>query len=167
MATMQNPEGAVDEVLVRPYVETDAAATLEIFVRAILEGARSRYSDEQVRAWLGEAPRAPGWNADWMATRTFVAVSDEVVVGFVDLREDGYVDRLFTLPSRSRGGVGSALIRHVLAVARSESIPRLMTHASHLARPVFERFGFVVDHAETVRRGGIGLERFAMHLDVG
>lgn len=153
-------------ISVRPYRADDATATLEIFVVAILQGARDAYSEEQRLAWLGDEPRAPRWHAERDRARTFVAEREGVVVGFTDLRGDGYVDRLFTHPSATRRGVGSALLRHVVALARIEGMPRLTTHASLLARPTFERAGFVVDHGETVRRGGVDLERFAMRLDL-
>lgn len=154
------------DLTVRPYRTDDAAATLEVFVTAILRGARDVYSEEQRTAWLGDEPRAPRWHEDRVRARTFVAEVDGVVVGFTDLRADGYVDRLFTHPSATRRGVGGALLGHVVALARAEGVARLTTHASHVARPVFARAGFVVDHAETVERDGVGLERFAMHLDL-
>lgn len=154
------------DIRIRPYRSADAAATLEIFIRAILGSARAHYTEEQTRAWLGDEPRATTWDAERLAAGTRVAERDGVVLGFTDLGEDGYVDRLFTLPAAARQGVASALLADTLGLARRRGLQRLTTHASRVARPVFERAGFVVDHAESVRRGEVELERFAMHRDV-
>ncbi|MDN3310444.1 GNAT family N-acetyltransferase [Microbacterium oryzae] len=159
-------EAPATAITVRPYRPTDAAATLEIFVTAILRGARDAYTDEQRLAWLGDNPRAPRWHEERAATRTFVAEISGVVVGFTDLGADGYIDRLFVHPSATRRGVGRRLLHHVVALAESEGMPRVCTNASRVARPVLERAGFVVDHAETVERAGVALERFAMHRDL-
>ncbi len=151
-----------DDLAVRAYRPDDAAATLEIFIRAILQGAASAYSLDQRQAWLGEAPRAPQWNHDRMNTRTFVAERGGVVVGFADVNTDGYVDRLFVHPAATRQGVGGALLRQVHRVAESEGLSRLTTHASEVARPVFEKAGFSVVHAESVSRGAVHLSRYFM-----
>jgi putative acetyltransferase len=149
---------------IRPYRAQDAAATLEIFVRAILTAARTDYTEEQTTAWLGDHPRATGWNEERQHAGTFVAELDGIVAGFSDLRDDGYIDRLFTFPGLARRGIGGALVQHAIARGRDRALAALSTHASRLARPVFERAGFQVQERQLVRRGDVELERFAMRL---
>ena len=151
-------------IVIRPYRSADAAATLEIFVRAILTSARSGYTEEQTAAWLGSEPLATEWDQRRAGAGTVVAEVDGIVAGFSDLGEDGYIDRLFTFPGSGRRGVGAVLVRHVVDLARARSLPEVRTHASRLARPVFERAGFEVQKREVVRRGDAELERFAMRL---
>lgn len=153
-------------VLVRDYGTDDAEATLRLFERAITQTARSRYTEEQVRAWLGGARDLTQWDADRLRVRTFVAEVDGAVAGFTDLDDDGYVDRLFVDPDHGRRGVGRALLGAVLAAARSVGLPELTTHASLVARPVFEREGFRVVHQEEVHRDGVSLVRFLMRAPV-
>ncbi|WP_171905274.1 GNAT family N-acetyltransferase [Cellulosimicrobium cellulans] len=149
-------------VLVRDYETGDAEATLRIFERAITRTARSRYTEEQVRAWLGGSRDLEQWGAERRRVRTFVAEVGGVVAGFTDLDDDGYVDRLFVDPDHGRRGVARALLAAVLAAARSAGLPELTTHASLVARPVFEREGFRVVHQEEVQRDGVPLVRFLM-----
>jgi putative acetyltransferase len=93
---------------------------------------------------------------------TFIADVNANPVGFSDLADDGYVDRLFVDPDHGRRGIGSALLRHVEAEARRRSIPVLSTHASLVARPVFEASGYTVAYPETVHKDGENLDRFFM-----
>lgn len=159
--------GAADGIRIRPFEAADGERTLRIFERAILETARSLYSQEQVSAWAGPQRALGPWTAERMAADTVVAELDGVVAGFTDLREDGYVDRLFVDPDCGRRGVAAALLDHVRRAAEDRGIPRLSTHASLVARPVFERAGFRVVEEETVERAGQSLRRFRMIADLG
>jgi putative acetyltransferase len=147
---------------VRPYRPSDAAPTADLFGLAITTTARARYSAEQTRAWLGVPPSLEAWDAARRAVRTFVAELDGRVVGFTDLDDAGYVDRLFVHPQAARRGVGGALLERVLDEARSAGVAELRTHASLVAEPVFRRHGFEVVARETVVRDGVGLDRFEM-----
>jgi putative acetyltransferase len=153
--------------VIRGYDERDAAATLEVFERAILETARSAYSQEQVRAWAGGPRELAAWNAARLATRTVVDEIDGAVAGFSDLGVGGYVDRLFVHPSFARRGVAGRLLDAVVAIGVADGLGELTTHASLVARPVFERAGFEVVHRETVARGAITLDRFLMRRMLG
>ena len=151
---------------IRDYEKDDAAATLALFERAITTTGRVRYTEEQVGAWLGGPRELAQWNAERLAVHTFVAELDGAVAGFADLDEKGYVDRLFVDPAFGRRGVAHALLLHVRTSAERKGLSELTTHASLVARPVFERAGFRVVHEEVVRRGGVALVRFFMRAPV-
>jgi putative acetyltransferase len=159
-------------VIVRAYRETDAEATLELFERAIRITGAARYTAAQREAWVGPARDPREWNQSREAAQTVVAEIGGAVAGFADLTDDGLsdddltdaglVDMLFVDPDRGRRGVASALLDHVIALAASRGMTSLTTHASLVARPVFERAGFVVVETEHVERGGQTLTRYAM-----
>lgn len=149
-------------MIIRDYDAADAEASQRIFERAISETAGASYTEEQTRAWLGTPVPLPQWNADRLRVRTFVAELDGVIAGFVDVDATGYVDRLFVDPELGRRGVASALLRHVRATVEQQGPTELTTHASLVARPVFERAGFNVEHEELVWRGDVQLTRFFM-----
>ncbi len=150
---------------IRPYRTPDAAGTLRVFERAIRETALSHYTAAQVEAWLGAPRDLDAWGAERARVHTYVAEAEPPesdVIGFADLDDGGYVDRLFVSPDAARRGVAAALLGRVAEEARLRGIRRLSTHASLVARPVFERAGFVVVGPETVARGGEQLARFRM-----
>jgi putative acetyltransferase len=158
----KHEERMMTGLLLRPYTAEDAAPTLRVFERAIGETARSRYTEEQVRAWLGDPRDLEEWNADRLRVHTVVAETDGVVAGFTDLNDDGYVDRLFVSPDFARQGIGSRLLRYITGLARERGIATLTSHVSLVARPVFEAAGFEVVHSESVHRGDATLQRFFM-----
>lgn len=147
---------------IRPYLAADAEATLRIFERAVRITARSGYSEAEVEAWLGGPRELAAWSADRARVRTFVADIDGTVAGFADLSEAGYVDRLFVDPDFGGRGVATALLADVRRSAHDLGITEMTTHASLVARPVFEAAGFRVEYAETVVKDGERLNRFFM-----
>jgi putative acetyltransferase len=158
----------LDDVLIRPYRDTDARATREVFERAVRVTAAAHYTAEQRTAWVPDDPLAvvlDDWAARRTAVTTWVAVIDDSVVGFTDLDvETGYLDRLFVDPDAGRRGVGSALIRQVLDEARAVGLREVTVQASRTAQPVFERHGFVVVREQRVERRGVLIENAAMRI---
>ena len=132
----------------RAYVDQDAAATMGVFERAIRITASADYTSEQIDAWVSTGLDSADASAWWAAARaavvTIVAVEDERVVGFSDLVDGSLLDMLFVDPDVSRRGVGAALVTRIVRVARESGAGTLETYASLTARPLFERFGFVI-----------------------
>jgi hypothetical protein len=85
-------------VVLREYTDSDAEATLTVFLRAIRETAAGD-SPDQVAAWAAEHGDLAAWAAARAAAHTQVAIIDGRVVGFTDLDDDGYVDMLSWIPT--------------------------------------------------------------------
>ena len=95
----------------------------------------------------------------------YLAWESEVPVGFLSLRDDGYLDLAFVAPEQQGRGVFRQLYQHL----ENENRPRhpyLWTHASLAARPAFEAVGFSVVQEESVATGGQVLRRFEMRKEL-
>ena len=150
----------------RPYRESNAAATLDVFRRAIRVTASRDYTPEQVAAWASDEIDPAGWGDRRLESRTQVAEVDGAVVAFTDVDDHGYVHMLFVDPDVGRRGVATALLDWVVDTARSLGAEELTTHASLTARPFFERQGFdVVAEQRPVTRG-VAMTNFAMRRDL-
>jgi putative acetyltransferase len=149
-------------VRIRPYAETDAAATLAVFLRAVRGTARRDYTAEQVAAWAPDDIDLERWAARRAAASTVVAVEGDRVIGFADLVDDGHVDMTFVDPDFGGRGVATALLQAVVEVARTAGVRRLTVLASITARPFFERRGFVLDEQVQVELDGVMLTTNAM-----
>ena len=96
--------------------------------------------------------------------RTRVAVTGGRIVGFSTTRAVGdflELDDLFVDPEWMRRGVGTELVRDMVATARSGNFGRVEVTANEHARAFYESVGFVFD-GMTQTRFGPGLR---MHLD--
>lgn len=146
----------------RPYRDDDAAATLDVFRRAITLLASRDYTAEQVAAWASPDIDPAVWAERRAASRTRVAEVGGRVVGFTDVDEDGYVDMLFVDPDVARQGVGSALLRWARATAVALGAHELTTNASLTARAAFEAHGFAVVAEQHPVLRGVELTNFRM-----
>lgn len=156
-------------VIVRMYVEADAADTLAVFTAAITTTASADYSPEQIRAWAQPGTRdLRSWGAAMSSRDTVVATIDGEVAGFSDARLDGYIDMMFVSPEYARRGVAKRLLAFVEARARSAGARELTSDASITARPFFERHGFSVTAEQHPVRDGVELTNYRMNkaLDI-
>jgi len=102
------------------------------------------------------------WNASLSAHRTLIAELDGIIVGFADLAEDGYLDRLYVHRAYQRRGIATALCN---ALEAGCTVPLLTTHASITARPFFEKRGWKTVRQQTVVRQGVALTNFVMQKE--
>lgn len=149
---------------IRAYAAGDAAATRQIFVRAVQDTARAHYSPDQVAAWAADTGTPDSWHAARAAAHTQLAIRDGQVAGFTDLDDDGYVDMLFVDPDFGRQGIASALLASMIALARQRGLSVVTTFASLTSRPVFERHGFVITGERYFGEGDSAAKTYEMRL---
>jgi putative acetyltransferase len=151
---------------IRPYVDGDAAATLDVYLRAVRGTASRDYTPEQIAAWAPDDLDPERWAARRAAASTVVAVEGERVIGFADLLDEGHIDMTFVAPEFGGRGVASALLAAVVDTARSRGLRRLTVRASITARPFFERHGFALDEELQVELDGVLLATNAMSREL-
>ncbi|MFJ2300802.1 GNAT family N-acetyltransferase [Oerskovia paurometabola] len=149
-------------MILRAYDESDAEATLRVFLRAVRVTASKDYSPEQIAAWGSDDISLDVWAVKRLQTDTVVAVEGDEVLGFSDVDERGYIDMMFVDPAVTRRGVASALLDHVTRAARGRGAVELTTYASLTARPFFEKHGFVVVEERQPVLRGVSLTNFSM-----
>lgn len=150
---------------IRPYAETDAAATLSVFLAAVAETASVHYSAEQIAAWARPDERDVNqWNSARKSLNTYVATIEAEVAGFSDVGDGGYIDMMFVAPKFGRRGVASALLAHLHDIAVGAGASELHTNASITARPFFEQHGFAVVGEQHPVMLGVEMTNYKMML---
>ena len=140
----------------------DARACFDVYVDAIRNGTAGRYTPEQARAWAPDTDDG-GWLAARLdGSRSWVAVSDTGVEGFLSVTLSGHLDLFFVRPTARESGLARLLHDHLMDWARARGLNRLSTDASHLARSFLEKRGWRVLAGESVLRHGVMLERWQM-----
>ena len=84
------------------------------------------------------------------------------VVGFGDMDDTGYLDRLYVHKDFQGRGAASAITEALEGYAWGLGAAEVTVHASRTARPFFEKRGYRVVKAQQVERRGVLLENFAM-----
>ena len=92
------------------------------------------------------------------------AEMDGKIVGFGDMDETGYLDRLYVHKDYQRRGVATAICD---ALEQRTKAAEFTTHASITARPFFEKRGYTVAREQQVERRGVWLTNFVMKKSGG
>ncbi|MFN3243107.1 MAG: GNAT family N-acetyltransferase [Planctomycetota bacterium] len=147
---------------VRRYVEADLQRVTELFTRSVHALGAPHYDPEQREAWAPAEPDHERFRARFSTMTVLLAEDQGDLLGFVGFESDGHVDFLYTSPDHARRGVATRLHDEVVAALRELGVTGLYTEASEVARPFFERQGYVVVEREVVTRGGVSLPRYRM-----
>ena len=143
----------------RPYRTGDLAAIAALFYESVHTLCRSDYTEKQLGAWATGSIDEEAWDASFRAHHTLVAEENGVLLGFADMAEDGYLDRLYVHPAHTKKGVATALVN---ALEAASPAAQFTTHASMTARPFFEKRGYRVEQEQQVVRRGVTLTNFVM-----
>ena len=122
------------------------------------------YTKEQIHAWAPAVP-SPAEIAERQKDHlTWVAVADERIVGFVELKASGYIDCFYCHKDFLRQGIGSLLFNSVEAAADKKRMQTLFADVSITALPFFTHLGFAVLEERQMDKGGVALPCFRMEL---
>lgn len=145
-------------MIVREYQPADCRELAELFYDTVHTINARDYTIEQLNVWASGQVDLAEWNRSFLEHYSLVAVEDEVVVGFGDMAENGYLDRLFVHKDYQGRGVATALCDLLEQAAPG----RVFTQASVTAKDFFAQRGYSVVKEQLVERQGVWLKNFVM-----
>ncbi len=148
---------------IRGFAPEDAAGCASVYYTAVQDGAAPHYTAAQRDAWAPKVPE-PGPLAERLGSQSCFVADDGAIVGFMSLRNDGYVDMAFVAPQLRGSGVAQQLYAAVLNAARIAGMRHMTTQASYLARPFFERLGWQTLKQQEFELRGVMITNFAMSI---
>lgn len=143
------------------YTPDYAIQLADIFHEAV-HAIDSSYSQKQKEAWAPTPPDYLAWSKRLKKKNVFMAKTDNIAIGFIELDPDGHIDCMYTLPQYQHSGVASRLYEHIETLAITMNINRLYVEASIVARPFFEKRGFTLLHKNEIKRHGAILVNYSM-----
>ena len=148
-------------ILLRPYQSSDCEAIASLFYRTVHDVCARDYDQEALFAWAPAETDLIAWNQRLSALYALVAYSHDGLVGFgsIDLQKS-YLDHLFVHESWQRQSVGSLLCDALESKCRRP----ILTEASIIAKPFFEKRGYQVIAEQWVCRRGVKLKNYWMKL---
>ncbi|MBQ7802113.1 MAG: GNAT family N-acetyltransferase [Oscillospiraceae bacterium] len=144
---------------IRKYKSGDCGAMAKLFYDTVHSVNAKDYTKQQLDAWATGTVDEKAWDAAFREHDTMIAECDGEIVGFGDMTEDGYLDRLYVHKDFQRRGIGTVLCDFL---ERGCGAPAFRVHASITARPFFEAQGYTVVKKQQVTRGGVALTNFVM-----
>ena len=115
---------------------------------------RARPLRQQVFVFEQGVPQEMEWDEFDPDSRHALALNAKgQAIGTCRLLPDGHIGRMAVLRDWRSKGVGAALLRHLMELARSEGVNRLALNAQTHAAPFYSRFGFAPEGDEFIEAG--------------
>lgn len=148
----------MEEITLRGYKSSDCESMARLFSDTVHTVNAKDYPKEQLDVWATGQVDLKDWDASFRSHTTVVAEKEGVLVGFGDMAEDGYLDRLYVHRDHQGQGIATVICDYL-----ESSVPgSLTTHASITAKPFFLHRGYRVVREQQVERRGIYLTNFVM-----
>lgn len=145
-------------MILREYRPADCPQLADLFYHTVHTVNTKDYTEEQVNAWATGQVDLEAWDRSFREHYTVIAEENGLLVGFGDIDQTGYLDRLYVHKDFQGRGIATALCNRLeQAVAGS-----IVTHASLTARPFFEKRGYTVLREQQVERRGVRLTNYVM-----
>lgn len=147
------------EICLRDYRPADCGALAALFYETVHTVNKKDYTPEQLDAWATGTVDLAAWNTSLSAHKTVVAWSGGEIVGFGDMDERGYLDRLYVHRGFQGRGIATAVCDEL---ERAVGCGGYSVHASITARPFFEKRGYRTVARQEVFRRGVALINYKM-----
>lgn len=147
----------------RKYKTSDCPAIAGLFYDTVHTVNLADYTQDQVNAWAAGKVDLEAWDRSFREHDTVVAVEGKEIVGFGDMDETGYLDRLYVHKDHQREGIATAICDALESAAVNRpGVVKITTHASITARPFFLSRGYRVMKEQQVERAGVLLTNYVM-----
>lgn len=146
----------------RLYMPTDLNDVLKLFYDSVHNVCVDDYTPEQLDAWAPKEADLYRWEASLNKNHTLVVEMNNHIVGFGNVGETGYLDRLFVDQYYLHKGVASLIVEQLEKYAKAKGIVFMNTAASITAKPFFEAKGYTVIDEQSVERRGVRMRRYLM-----
>lgn len=126
-------------MVIRPYRSADCAILAQIYYDTIHTVNAADYTKAQLDAWASGNVDLKVWDEYFLARHSFVAESQETIVGFADMDDSGYLGRLYVHKDYQGKGIGKALCD---TAEKAVDVPKYTLHSSITAKPFYEKLGY-------------------------
>lgn len=146
-------------MIIRNYKPEDCKYLAGLFYDTVHSVNAKDYTKEQLNAWATGNVDFDKWNESLLEHTSVVAVENDIIVGFGDMDQTGYLDRLYVHSDYQNRGIATAICDRLETAVLAE---KYVTHASITAKPFFEKRGYRIIKEQQVEREGIRLTNYIM-----
>lgn len=150
----------------RPLKPADIPRCAKLFFNTVHHVNKKDYEQAQLDAWAPDVERFIERFQVMLNRVAWVVENNEQIVGFGDMTEEGYIDRLYVHKDYQRQGVARLIFSKWLDFAKVRGLKQLTTHASITAKVPFEAFGFTVMEKQIVEKNGVKFINYKMTYKV-
>lgn len=135
----------------------DCERLARLFFQTVHTVNAKDYTKEQLDVWATANVDLSAWNDSFLEHFTLVSIENNVIVGFGDIDNTGYLDRLFVHKDYQRQGIATALCDKL-----ETGFDKVTMHASITAKQFFMNRGYRLIKEQQVVKTGMSLANYVM-----
>lgn len=148
---------------IRQYKSIDLEQIARLFYETVHAVNINDYTEEQVNVWATGYVDLEEWDSSFRKHLTYVVTENDLIVGFGDIDETGYLDRLYVHKDFQRRGIATAICNRLESETGAECVS---VHASVTAKPFFEKRGYKIVKQQEVERQCVLLTNYIMEKNL-
>lgn len=149
-------------MIIREYKPSDMNQIAELFFNCVHNINSRDYTKQQLNAWATGEINKSEWNKSFLEHYTLVVENDSIILGFGDIDDTGYLDRLYVHKDYQALNIATMLCNKL---EKRFNTPHITVHSSITAKGFFEKRGYIVIKEQQVKRSGQILTNFIMQKD--
>lgn len=119
----------------RAYKPDDCLTLAELFYQTVHTVNAKDYTVQQLAVWATGQVDLEAWDQSFLEHTTVIAEANGTVLGFGDMDNTGYLDRLYVHRDFQNKGVATAILAALEQKALLAEICHFVTYASITAKP--------------------------------
>lgn len=149
--------------MVREAIISDLEELKKLFYDTITVVCAKDYTEKQIKVWRKSVDHHDRWMRLLQEQYVLLVELDNMPIGFISLRKDGYLDFLYVHKDFQGRNIAKLLVQKIEDKAVEWGLNELTSDVSITAKPFFENKGFQVVQAQVVQREGVELKNFKMY----
>lgn len=150
------------EYIIRKFSPNDTAKIINLFRDTVHHINKNDYIQEQLDVWAPQQIDYNKWCSSLSNSYTIVVEDNNIIIGFGNMKDTGYFDRLYVHKDYQHKGVATAIANELEQYAMEKGNSVFQVHASITAKPFFMQRGYCVVKEQQVERNGIYLTNYEM-----
>ncbi len=151
---------------IRLYQPSDLEEVMHLFYVNVHNVCAKDYTDEQLDAWAPKDANIYRWETSLNKNHTLVVEENNHIIGFGNIGQTGYLDRLYVDDQYLHQGVGTLILDRLEKYAAAKGNTHMNTQASITSKPFFEARGYICIEKQIVERRGVRLKRYLMEKKI-
>ncbi|WP_343337387.1 putative N-acetyltransferase YafP [Terrisporobacter petrolearius] len=144
---------------IREYNSSDCNEIVDLFYNTVHCINAKDYTEKQLNVWATGNINIDEWNESFLNNYTVIVEENGIIIGFGDINDEGYLDRLYVHKDYQSIGVATAICDRL---EKQYEVERIKTHASITAKSFFEKRGYKATKKQFVERDGVMLINYIM-----
>ncbi len=155
-------------MFIRRYRQKDCKEIVLLFYDTVHSVNASHYTESQLAAWAPEVEEIDlmGWDKSFNEQHTIIAEENNMIVGFGNINNTGYLDKLFVHKKFQKQGIAREILDQLEQYAKHKEVKFIITESSITAKGFFEKYGYQVIKEQQVERKRQFLTNFLMRKNL-